>query len=143
MSSPAPFELVRVGVEDLDEIVELQYESFFPFVREIFMGCRTKADLPLITKVMKKALLEDPNDVWIGVKDKSTGKFIAAANWKVFVNGEGGVREADSPPDWLEGEEYERSKAVMGKFSAARLEAMPGPFICKLPCQFASAELNS
>ena len=130
MAEP-PFTLARATEADIDEITELQYDCFPDWIRRIFMGCHSREDLSRCKKDQLQHMQNDPNDVWIKVTDKKSGRIIAASNWKVYVNGKscGGVQE--SAPETLEGEELERSREIMEKMNAAKAKSMPGPFIRK------------
>lgn len=66
------------------------------------------------------------------VDDHAAGQILATSQWKIFQNQR--LREEEDKvdmPNFLEGEERERSEAVMGYFCETRREAMPGPFVCK------------
>ncbi|KXL50449.1 hypothetical protein M433DRAFT_54626, partial [Acidomyces richmondensis BFW] len=76
-----------------------------------------------------KIMKEDPNDIWIGVKDTKTGKFIAGSNWKVYLNGNISVSGEDEIPKWLEGEELAASEKLIREMVASRAKNMPGPYI--------------
>ncbi|TKA81991.1 hypothetical protein B0A55_01745 [Friedmanniomyces simplex] len=113
-------------------VVDLQYRCFPPAIRKLFMGCSSPlqpGELIRYTDSVMQRMREDPHDIWIGVKDSQTGRLIAGSNWKVHMNGDAGNRQADEAPSWLEGEELEKSKRVIGKMFEMRQKAMPGPFI--------------
>ena len=143
MASTAPFVLSRATASDMDEIVDLQYDCFPGFVREVFMGCFSKNDLPRVRDLFIDKMQQDPNDVWIKVVDKLSGNVVAASNWKLYVNGpsSGGVK--DEAPEWLEGELREKSKAMMKKVNEKRAEAMTGPFIRMLGIEPAEEMLTN
>ncbi|KAK5701008.1 hypothetical protein LTR97_005527 [Elasticomyces elasticus] len=116
----------------MEELAILQYECFPPAIRKTFMGCSTPLQADEITRIAKhyaEGMRDDPNDIWMGVKDAQTGRFIAGANWKLHVNGEGGKRSAEDAPAWLEGEELENSKKIIAQFASTRQRIMPGAFI--------------
>ena len=129
MVSTTPFVLKRCTPQDLVEITELQYHCFPDFIRLKFMGCHSTAELPKYRGLLQKEMLENPHDVWIAVQDTDTGRYIAASNWRLYANGEGGSRSADEPPEWLGGEVLEQSKTVISTMNEARAKHMPGPFI--------------
>ncbi|KAK5130533.1 hypothetical protein LTR08_001963 [Meristemomyces frigidus] len=124
-----PFVLARCTPDDLVEIIDLQYHCFPDFVRLKFMGCHSTAELPRYREITLKHMLENPHDVWIAVRDTETGRCVAASNWRLYVNGEGGARDADQPPPWLEGEELEQSRSLIASMNEMRSKHMPGPFI--------------
>ncbi|KAK4899904.1 hypothetical protein LTR27_002665 [Elasticomyces elasticus] len=116
----------------MEELAILQYECFPPAIRKTFMGCSTPLQADEITRIANhyaEGMRDDPNDIWMGVKDAQTGRFIAGANWKLHVNGEGGKRSAEDAPAWLEGEELENSKKIIAQFASTRQRIMPGAFI--------------
>lgn len=132
MASAAPFVLSRVTESDMQELVDLEYDCFPDFVRQVFMGCFSKDDTPKIKQSYVEKMQEDPNDVWIKVVDKQSGHIIAASNWKLYINGKSGGGVQDDAPDGLDGEVLEKSKAILKKTNDKRALAMPGPFIRKL-----------
>lgn len=128
MAAESPFSLSRVTADDMPELLDVQYEAFPDFVRLIFMGCHSKNDLPkLIPKYIEKTDT-DSSDVWIKVTDNASGKIVAASNWKVFP-GKPSEDHADEPPEWLEGDEKEKSRLVIENMTEIRQKAMPGPYV--------------
>jgi hypothetical protein len=130
--SDAPFILARATESDIDEIAELEYDCFPEFVRRLFMGCHSRADLKKCKDRHLKHMQNDPNDAWIKVTDKKTGRIVAASNWKLYVNGQshGGAKE--EPPEDLEGEDLKKSREIFEKMNATKADKMPGPFIRSL-----------
>ncbi|KAI0378769.1 acyl-CoA N-acyltransferase [Hypomontagnella monticulosa] len=123
------FILSRADEGDIPEITRVEYECFPPVIRELFMGCKSEADLPLITAKNLRDRERDPHDIWIKVVDSTTGKIVAASNWKVFLNS-GAPNESDEvPPEWLEGEVLEKASKIMGVWNEARRKENPGPHI--------------
>ena len=124
-----PFTLARASEADINEIVQLQYNCFEEWIRRIFMGVHSPEDLPRCAQRFVEHMQNDPNDAWVKVMDKSTGRIVAASNWKVYVNGktDGGVK--DSPPEGLQGEDLEKSREIMEKVNQKKREANPGPFV--------------
>lgn len=82
----APFVLSRAVPHDMKEIVELQYDSFEDdLVHELFMGCNSRHDLPKLVARYTEAMMQDPSDIWIMIKDAATGRTVAASNWKLYL----------------------------------------------------------
>ncbi|KXX74390.1 hypothetical protein MMYC01_209939 [Madurella mycetomatis] len=129
MTTNTRFVLSRASADDLPELARLQYKCFPPMIRELFMGCRTEDDLPRLVQHHEKSMRNDPSDVWIKVTDQTTGRVVAASNWKVHVNGPAPASADDEPPEWLEGEALEKSKKMLQAFNEARRKANPGGFI--------------
>ncbi|KAK3114856.1 hypothetical protein LTR53_006393 [Teratosphaeriaceae sp. CCFEE 6253] len=132
MSPSPPFTLSRCTTDDLAELLDLQYACFPASVRLMFMGCNTPAqpgELQHIRESYAELMRKDPHDIWIAVRDTSTGRIIAGANWKVYMNGEADDRKAEEPPSWLEGEELAASQRIIDRFESLRRKAMPDPFI--------------
>lgn len=133
-STTKRFALSRASPADLPELVRLQYKCFPPFVRELFMGCRTEADLPRLVRYYERPMRQNPSDIWIKVTDRATDRIVAASNWRIHVNGGRADDDGDNePPEWLEGEALERSRKIFRAFNAARREANPGGFVRRLP----------
>ncbi|EMC98614.1 hypothetical protein BAUCODRAFT_375716 [Baudoinia panamericana UAMH 10762] len=132
-ASDAPFVLVRCTTKDeIAALTRLQYDAFPPFIRKIFMGCSTpliQDELDVYIERLVDEANEHPNDVWIGVKDTETGKFVAGSDWRVFTNGPGGDRNADRPPDNVYGKEREACLGILGNMNEARRKHNPGPFV--------------
>jgi hypothetical protein len=129
MPSNAAFSLARATPDDMTEIVNLQYACFPEFVRLVFMGCHTEADVPRIRDKYIQMMQDDPSDIWIKVTDNKTGRIIAASDWKVYITK---ATYGSEQPDWLEGEEREKSMRIIEQCNAYRARAMPGPYI--RPC---------
>lgn len=123
--------ITRCTAEDMEELIKLTYKCFPPSIRLLFMGCHDEDDIPKYTEMAIKIMQEDPNDIWIGVRDIETGKFIAGSNWKVYLNGNVSVTGEDEIPKWLEGEDLATSQKLIGEMAASRTKNMPGPYICK------------
>ncbi|KAF2220741.1 hypothetical protein BDZ85DRAFT_267075 [Elsinoe ampelina] len=84
MASPPPFTLSRVDERDFAEIIEVQYRSFpDPWVRDVFVGPDTPENKERLRKEHIQRSKDEPQDYWIKVTDKTTGKIIAASNWKI------------------------------------------------------------
>ncbi|EME82713.1 uncharacterized protein MYCFIDRAFT_174272 [Pseudocercospora fijiensis CIRAD86] len=123
-----PFILTRATPQDIPEICSLMYDSFPPHIRLLFMGCESLDDLPKYQEQCIHRMHTDKSDIWIQVRDRATGKVIAAANWKVYVNGEP-EDLGEEIPDWVsEGQKWrsEEAKRIMGE---RRKTANPGPFV--------------
>ncbi|KAI1194011.1 hypothetical protein F5X97DRAFT_16798 [Nemania serpens] len=124
------FILTRATVDDMPEIIRLEYRSFQPnkTICELFMGCQTEDDIPRITAKHIREM-SDPYEVWVKIVDSATGKIVAASNWKFFVNG-GAPRSSDEhPPDWLEGEKRREAVEVMSAMNDARRKANPSAHV--------------
>ncbi|KAI2607951.1 acyl-CoA N-acyltransferase [Hypoxylon sp. NC1633] len=130
MSSP-PFKLLRATSEDIPELTRLTYACFPTEIRELFMGCRSEADLPLITAKYARTLETDPHDVWLKVVDTATGKIAAGSNWKVFPNSGAPQVSDESVGDWVEGQLKQDTVEMMRLLNDARREANPGPHLCE------------
>lgn len=125
----APFTLSRATIADLSELTSIEYDCFPPFVRKIFLGCHTRAELPKIQEIYAEKMRSDRHDIWIKAVDRETGKIIAASNWKIHVNGKSDGGIGDHPPPWLEGDEFEKSKQICEQMEEVRRRSMPGPFV--------------
>jgi hypothetical protein len=123
------FALARASTSDLPELCRLQYKCFPQLIREIFMGCKTEDDLPRLAQHYEKSMRENPNDIWIKVTDPATGRIVSASNWRVYVNGT--IPESDDAeiPEWLDAEDFERSRKVIQPLSEIRRKQNQGGFV--------------
>lgn len=129
--SKTPFQLSRATVNDIPEIVKLEYRNFTdPFVRECFMAADTPEGHESLIRQRRQALNEDPCDYWIKVIDTSTGRIIAASNWKIYA---GCVPELPIPVDisWLTGESLERVKGIWAALLKEDRKTMTRPCLCR------------
>ncbi|KAI5922181.1 hypothetical protein F4810DRAFT_674884 [Camillea tinctor] len=138
--APKSLSLSRATAADIPEIAALQYRCFPPRIRELFMGCRTEADLPRLAEQYARLAAAAPSRyVWTkvavpsGDKDgacKGREKIIAASNWKV-VGGGSGVDSLgdDEAPGWLDGDAREEAARMLREMNEARRRANPGGFV--------------
>jgi hypothetical protein len=78
------FVLSRVTEEDLDEMLEIQFRAFSKVdVHEALFGPNTKHHRDLVKARFLKDMKEDVADCWMKLVDKSTGKIVSAAQWKI------------------------------------------------------------
>jgi len=124
------FALSRASAADLPELIALQYRCFGPFVREIFMGCRTEGDLPLAMQKYVDILANDPHDVWIKVVDRASGNIVAGSNWRVYPSRAPDSSD-DTVADWLDEKAKEMATQVFGKWAGIRKDANPGGYVSK------------
>ncbi|KAK0347867.1 hypothetical protein LTR91_013028 [Friedmanniomyces endolithicus] len=116
----------------MQELTQLYYNCFSPAIRLALMGCSTPLkpnELQRLTDLMIQTMSESPHDIWIGIKDSQTGRFIAASNWKVHLEGSNAKRQAVEAPPWLEGEGYKSAERLMGVLHDMRQKPMSGPLI--------------
>jgi len=144
MASPSDdFVLSRASAEDIAEITAMEYRAFanLPSVKTTFLGCESEADLPKLVARCQKDMQNDPNDVWIKVVDKSTGKIVAASNWKVFINKDDPAWD-EKPCDWMDQERTDKAKSTLTRMNKIRHEQMPGgSYLCESSyqiCRYAS-----
>lgn len=134
--------LSRASPSDLPEIVQVQYTSFqAPFERELLMGCSSPSeDLPKLSEMYAEESRTDPADIWIKVVEKSTGRIVAASNWKVYVAPATALqRRRDEAPTWLEGDKAVASKGIFEGMNDVRVRENQGPFLRKL-CELMSGD---
>ncbi|KAJ4305578.1 hypothetical protein N0V90_001109 [Kalmusia sp. IMI 367209] len=123
------FNLTRASVDDIPEITRLEYRCFPPLVRELFMGCKTEADIPHMSTKHSHDHVADPFDVWVKVVDNSTGNIVAASNWKFFVNSGAPSASDETPPEWLKEDARQQAAAIMRTMNDGRRKANPGPHV--------------
>ncbi|RMZ11072.1 hypothetical protein D0864_01093 [Hortaea werneckii] len=108
--------------EDMLQLVQVAYDCFPPMVREMFMGCKSEADLPRLAQHYLKEIREDPFTVWLKVVDRASGKIVAGSQWKVFPSFSPASAD-DKPAEWLEGEDLTKATQILEKMNAARRAA--------------------
>ncbi|KXT13348.1 hypothetical protein AC579_6022 [Pseudocercospora musae] len=128
MATTSPFLLTRATAQDMLEICSLMYECFPPHIRLIFMGCESREDLPKYQQRCINGMQKDKSDVWLQIRDQASGNVIAAANWKVYVNGEPDDL-GEETPDWVPEEQKRKSDEANKIMNECRKQANPGPFV--------------
>ncbi|KAI6876628.1 hypothetical protein KC338_g187 [Hortaea werneckii] len=114
--------------EDMLQLVQVAYDCFPPMVREMFMGCKSEADLPRLAQHYLKEIREDPFTVWLKVVDRASGKIVAGSQWKVFPSFSPASAD-DKPAEWLEGEDLTKATQILEKMNAARRAANPKGYV--------------
>lgn len=135
--SPTPtFALSKAEPSDMQETANLQFKVFTePIIRDVFMGPDTPAGHSALANTFVKTMHEDASDYWIKVVNQSTGKIVAASNWKIHQSLVKGVVE-DGDPEWLKGldeERLERTRKVLLRVREKR-RMMPVPRLRE--CEF-------
>ncbi|KAJ8124222.1 hypothetical protein ONZ43_g12 [Nemania bipapillata] len=125
------FILTRASTDDIPEITRLEYTCFEPIVRELFMGCKSEADIPRMAEKHIRDMAADPFEVWFKILDSATGKIVAASNWKFFVNGPAPRSSDEHPPEWLEGETQQQAAQMMSAMNDSRRKGNPGAHVRK------------
>ncbi|KAI7150838.1 hypothetical protein KC316_g15515 [Hortaea werneckii] len=114
--------------EDMLELVQVAYDCFPPMIREMFMGCKSEADLPRLAEHYLKEVREDPFTIWLKVVDRATSKIVAGSQWKVFPSF-GPACADDKPAEWLEGKDLTKATQILEKMNAARRAANPNGYV--------------
>ncbi|KAK5175581.1 uncharacterized protein LTR77_000720 [Saxophila tyrrhenica] len=123
------FVLSRAKVEDIPEVVELQYDAFPDFARRAFMGCYSRDDIAKVAAYYMEEMRTDPSDIWIKVNDVESGKIVAASNWKLYSTS-ALPHGTDKVPTWIEDEEAkELTRTILEPMNELRLKENVGPFI--------------
>lgn len=116
MSSTPTFALSKAEPSDMQETAILQFKVFTePIIRDVFMGPDTPAGHSALANMFVRTMHEDASDYWIKVVDPSTGKIVAASNWKIHQSLVKGVVD-DEDPAWLaefDEERIERTRKVL------------------------------
>lgn len=128
MSTHLPFALSRATKQDMEAIVELQFECFQdPHVREIFMG----RDKLALRERFVWIIQNDPTDLWVKVVEQTTNNIIAASNWKLNIVPE---KHDTIGLDWLQHdpETKKRVQAIHAHMAAnkARIRTYPSLGMC-------------
>ncbi|KAK6851278.1 hypothetical protein PG987_000912 [Apiospora arundinis] len=128
------FTLTRGTLDDMDEVAQLQYDCFPPFIRRQFMGCRTEADLPRVAERAREDMRANVHDIWTLVRDTHDGgRLAAASNWRVYFNEAAARTSDDEPPPWLcesdDAEALASATQVMDEMNEGRRKANPHGFL--------------
>jgi len=85
--APNPnFMLSRATVEDMREVVELEYNTFTdPVIRKMFMYPDTATGHAALLEQRIAAVTTNPHDYWIKIIDAASGRLVAVSNWRIFV----------------------------------------------------------
>jgi hypothetical protein len=79
------FVMSRVTEEDLDEMLEIQFRAFAHVdVHTALFGPNTQHHRDLTKARFLKDMKEDVADCWMKLVDKSTGKIVSCAQWKIY-----------------------------------------------------------
>lgn len=127
-TSDTKFVLSRAKAEDLEDIIDLCYDSFSREETNLYMGCPDRTNLPKYRQRCLDIMEKDKSDVWMHVKDVKTGKMIACSNWKIYVNGKPDDH-GEEVIDWAGPEQHALSAKVVKIMNENRWRNMPGPFI--------------
>jgi hypothetical protein len=116
------FVLSRVTEEDLDEMLEIQFRAFSKVdVHTALFGPNTKEHRDLVKVRFLKEMKEDVADCWMKLVDKSTGKIVSAAQWKIYPTW---APLPEHPPlvaDWHpEGDERKWAEEMITEFIEKR-----------------------
>ena len=138
METNSPFYVARATAKDMREISELNYDSFPDWAQRLFLGCRSRQDLPKLEQKYQDQLRKDKTLVWVKVIDQESDKIIAVSGWNVFVNGapvdsgsDGASEWAMSEaPGWVDVSEREKSLALLQSMFEMRSRAMQSPYLC-------------
>ena len=126
------YALTRASAADIKAITNVLYTSFDQFARDNYFGVSTTDDLPKLADKYAKIMANDAADVWVKVEDTTTGRIVAASNWKLYLASESALpRVQDEPAPWLVGEAVEKQKLLLEPLNEARTKANPGPFMCR------------
>jgi hypothetical protein len=128
------FVLSRVTEEDLDEMLEVQFRSFSKVdVHEALFGANTKANRDATKARFLKDMKEDAADCWMKLVDKSTGKIVSAAQWKIYPTWAPMPEHPPFDATWHEGEEKVWAEKMVEDFMVKRASRMYNhAHVCKL-----------
>lgn len=128
------FTLHRAAATDLPAILDAEYDSFVEPIRTLVLGAPDKTYLPRLVKHSQEELRGNPHLIWLYVRDESSGKIVAASNWKIFL-GPGWEQSGhadDTVVQWLgkdgvgTAEDKQTSEALLERMNARRLAAVGG-----------------
>ncbi|GAM91104.1 hypothetical protein ANO11243_091510 [Dothideomycetidae sp. 11243] len=82
----AKFRLARASAADLPEIVDLLFRVFTDETNhDLCMGLDTPEGHSNLSKVLAQIMRTNPGDYWIKILDESTGRIIAATNYRIHL----------------------------------------------------------
>ena len=138
-----PLELSELtSNSEFRELTECEFTSFenphsnllrlyFP----VFDGDREKS-LEEATERQIQWHNSDPHGHWIVIKDTTTNKVVAAANWEFFDENPY-AKKSDEECSWFPaGEDREMANLLLGQFFVPRMAFMAKPHACKTYLQF-------
>jgi hypothetical protein len=132
MAESAPFVLSRATPEDMEHLVEVEYECFPPFVLETFMGCSNRSDCSRLARHYRNRMEKDTSEIWIKVVDKVTKQIVAGSLWNVFPGLASPAGDDDNNsdlPPWLEGKVRDETMGMLQQMSKKRRAANPGGYV--------------
>jgi len=132
------FEMSRVTEDDFDELLEIQYRAFEVVpLHEALFGPNTKEQRDAIKANFIKSMHTDPSDCWMKLVDKSNGRIVSGALWKIYPSWNDKEQRHDGEATWFEGEDRAMAEFLMKDFMDRRIKYMWNhPHVCKLaPCR--------
>ncbi|KAF4556601.1 Hypothetical protein D9617_1g084790 [Elsinoe fawcettii] len=109
----SPFTLSRVEDDDFPELIDVELRSFTDqVIRDTYIGPDTPEGREAHRQKYLGIRKREMQDFWIKVTEKSTGKIVAASNWKICPNRIPNHDESESLEfPWLKDEPEKREKA--------------------------------
>ena len=132
------FILSRATEHDFAELINVEFDTFTdPVIQEAFMASDDSAGRESLLRQRLHVSRADPNDVWMKVVDRETGRIAGASNWKVFA---GAVPEQRIEVDleWLGergADKRERAEGIWKATLEARRRNMVEACVCKYRCR--------
>lgn len=83
----------------------------------------------LFAGMLEESMRNDPTDIWMKVVERSEGRLVGAAQWKLYLT-PGGGKEM-SVPQWLEGETKKAAEKVIGGMNRNRMETNEEAYLCE------------
>jgi len=127
------FEMSRVAESDFDELLEIQYSAFSAVpMHEAIFGPNTAEQRAKVKADFIKSMHSDPSDLWMKLVDKSNGRIVSAALWKIYPSWNNNEKRHDGEVTWYEGEEKSMAEFLMRDFMDRRVDYMWNhPHVCK------------
>lgn len=139
------FEMSRVTESDFDELLEVQYRAFSVVpLHEALFGHNTPEQRAKVKADFIKSMRSDPSDCWMKLVDKSNGRIVSAALWKIYPSWNDNEQRHDGEATWFEGEDRAMAEFLMKDFMDRRVKYMWNhPHVCKfLSSRFSSTILE-
>ena len=133
------FEMSRVTEADLDELLEAQYIAFSVVpLHEALLGPNTPEQRAKVKADFVKSMHLNSSNCWMKLVDKSNGRLVSAAMWKIYASWNDNEKWQDRQVMWYEGEDRTMEEFLMKDFMDRRVKYMWNhPHVCKfLPHDF-------
>src|SRR5215469_13254745 len=127
------FEMSRVTEDDFDELLETQYLAFSVIpLHDVLFGPNTPEQRAKVKADFIKTMHSDSSDMWMKLVDKSNGRIVSAALWKIYPSWNKNEQRHDGEATWFEGDDKAVAEFLMKDLMDRRVKYMWNhPHVCK------------